>query len=82
MKSSTEPLPPLRSVKVLDELRERLRYQHHCLGTEQAYVYWVRTFIRFHGLVDPAQLDGSAVDDLHARVEGRRRSRTLRRLDA
>ena len=48
MKTATAPLPPLRSVKVLDQLRERIRYLHYSLPTEQAYVHWVRAFIRFH----------------------------------
>ena len=47
MKTATAPLPPLRSVKVLDQLRERIRYLHYSLPTEQAYVHWVRAFIRF-----------------------------------
>ncbi len=42
MKTATAPLPPLRSVKVLDQLRERIRYLHYSLRTEQAYVNWVR----------------------------------------
>lgn len=50
MKTATAPLPPLRSVKVLDQLRERIRYLHYSLRTEQAYVHWVRAFIRFHGI--------------------------------
>ncbi|HFP3124732.1 TPA: phage integrase N-terminal SAM-like domain-containing protein, partial [Escherichia coli] len=45
MKTATAPLPPLRSVKVLDQLRERIRYLHYSLRTEQAYVHWVRAFI-------------------------------------
>ena len=45
MKTATAPLPPLRSVKVLDQLRERIRYLHYSLRTEQAYVNWVRAFI-------------------------------------
>ncbi|WP_375565379.1 phage integrase N-terminal SAM-like domain-containing protein [Pseudomonas putida] len=44
MKTATAPLPPLRSVKVLDQLRERIRYLHYSLRTEQAYVNWVRAF--------------------------------------
>ena len=39
MKTATAPLPPLRSVKVLDQLRERIRYLHYSLPTEQAYVH-------------------------------------------
>ena len=54
MKTATAPLPPLRSVKVLDQLRERIRYLHYSLPTEQAYVHWVRAFIRFHGVRHPA----------------------------
>jgi hypothetical protein len=38
--------PPLR---LLDALRERLRYMHYSLRTEEAYVYWVRGFIRWAG---------------------------------
>ena len=62
MKTATAPLPPLRSVKVLDQLRERIRYLHYSLPTEQAYVHWVRAFIRFHGVRHPATLGGSEVE--------------------
>ena len=62
MKTATAPLPPLRSVKVLDQLRERIRYLHYSLRTEQAYVNWVRAFIRFHGVRHPATLGGSEVE--------------------
>ena len=60
MKTATAPLPPLRSVKVLDQLRERIRYLHYSLPTEQAYVHWVRAFIRFHGVRHPATLEAAA----------------------
>jgi integron integrase len=42
-------MPVLRSVRLLDQLRERIRYLHYSLSTEKAYVYWVRWFIRWHG---------------------------------
>lgn len=41
--------PQLRSLRVLDQLRERIRYRHYSLNTEQVYVYWVRFFIRWSG---------------------------------
>ncbi len=62
MKTATAPLPPLRSVKVLDQLRERIRYLHYSLRTEEAYVHWVRAFIRFHGVRHPATLGSSEVE--------------------
>jgi len=39
--------PPVQSIRVLDQLRERIRYMHYSLSTEQIYVYWVRFFIRW-----------------------------------
>lgn len=41
--------PPLQSIRVLDQLRERIRYMHYSHGTEQVYVYLVRFFIRWYG---------------------------------
>jgi len=55
-------LPPLKSAKVLDQLRERIRYLHYSIRTEETYVYWVRTFIRFHRLRHPATMDGADVE--------------------
>lgn len=62
MKSGTPSFPPLQSVKVLDQLRERIRYLHYSIRTEEAYVHWVRAFIRFHGLRHPATLTGVEVE--------------------
>ena len=41
--------PALQSTRVLDQLRERIRYMHYSLSTEHVYVYWVRFFIRWSG---------------------------------
>ena len=49
-------LPPLQSVRIPDQLRERIRYLHYSLRTEQVYVYWVRAFIRFYDLRQPADM--------------------------
>jgi integron integrase len=49
-KSSVKPSTlALRSTRILDQLRERIRYMHYSLSTEQVYVYWVRFFIRWSG---------------------------------
>ena len=36
--------PPLQSVRLLDQVRERVRYLHYSLKTEKAYLYWTRFF--------------------------------------
>jgi site-specific recombinase XerD len=50
MKSIWPPLPALQSSRLLDQVRERIRYLHYSIRTEQAYVHWVRAFVRFHRL--------------------------------
>lgn len=54
-------LVPLRSVRILDQLRERIRLLHYSRRTEQAYVYWCRAFIRFHGVRHPVEMGGPEV---------------------
>jgi Phage integrase, N-terminal SAM-like domain len=46
---------------LLDQLREHIRYAHYSLRTEKAYVYWVRFFIRFHGLRRPREMGAREV---------------------
>ena len=41
--------PVLRSTRLLDQVRERIRYLHYSLSTEKAYLYWVRFFVRWSG---------------------------------
>ena len=38
-----------QSKRLLDQVREVIRYKHYSLKTEQAYLYWIRFFIRWHG---------------------------------
>jgi integron integrase len=54
--------PPLKSVRVLDRLRERIRYLHYSIRTEEAYVYWVRYYIRWHGLRHPEAMGRNEVE--------------------
>ena len=56
------PLPPLKATRLLDQVRERIRYLHYSLRTEHAYVHWVRAFVRFHGLRHPAELGAPEVE--------------------
>ena len=61
-KSAKKHLPPLQSLRILDQLRERIRYLHYSLRTEEAYVHWVRGFIRFHELRHPAEMGKAEVE--------------------
>lgn len=65
------PAPPLTAVRLLDQVRERIRYKHYSLRTEQQYVYWVRAFVRFHGLSHPREMGAcEEVSSVLAAMEG------------
>lgn len=49
-------------MRVLDQLRERLRLMHYSLRTEKTYIYRVKAFIRFHGLRHPGETGGPEVE--------------------
>ena len=38
-----------QSKRLLDQVREVLRYKYYSLKIEQAYLYRVRFFVRWHG---------------------------------
>ena len=54
--------PPLQSIRLLDQVRERIRYLHYSLSTEKVYLYWIRFFIRWHGLKHPRDMGARQVE--------------------
>jgi hypothetical protein len=67
------PLPPLRSTRLLDQVRERIRYLHYSRRTEEVYVRWCRAYIRFHGLRHPVQMAGPEVEAFLSSLATQRR---------
>ena len=61
MKTATAPLPPLRSVKVLDQLRERIRYLHYSLPNRLMSTGFVPSSVST-GVRHPATLGNSEVE--------------------
>lgn len=51
--------PPPR---LLDQVRQCLRYKHYSLATEKIYVYWMRFFIRWSGLRHPRDMGALEVE--------------------
>jgi integron integrase len=56
-KNITPPKP-----RLLDQVRERLRYKHYSLSTEKLYVYWIRFFIRWSGMRHPVEMGAPEVE--------------------
>lgn len=42
--------PSLQSIRLLDQVRELVRYKHYSLKTEKNYLYWIRFFIRWSAM--------------------------------
>lgn len=57
---------------MLDQLRERIHYLHCSIRTEETYVYWVCTFIWFHGLQHPAMMGVPEVEAFLSRLANSR----------
>jgi integron integrase len=50
---SSTPHPPRT---LIEAVRQAIRVRHYALKTEQAYVYWIRYYIRFHALRHPRDM--------------------------
>ncbi len=50
--SPLEPSPP----KLIDRVRALLRLKHYSLRTEEAYLKWIRRYLRFHKLRHPREM--------------------------
>ncbi len=40
---------PDRNLKLLDQVRQALRYYHYAYRTEATYCHWIKRYIYFHG---------------------------------
>lgn len=49
-KNTTKPL------RLMDQLRQKIRYKHYSLSTERVYCQWVKQFILFHDKQHPKDL--------------------------
>ena len=47
--------------KLLDRVRDAIRFKHYSLRTEQAYVDWIKRFILFHGKRHPEAMGAEEV---------------------
>jgi integron integrase len=50
------------SPRLLDQVRDRIRRKHYSIRTEQAYLHWVKHFVRFHGLKHPKDMGAKEVE--------------------
>jgi integron integrase len=51
-----------QSVRLMDQVREVLRYHHYSIRTEQSYIKWILAFIRFNGKRHPKELGRTEIE--------------------
>jgi hypothetical protein len=47
--------------KLLEEVRDLIRTRHYSYRTEEAYLYWIRQYILFHGKRHPVEMGPAEV---------------------
>jgi integron integrase len=56
--NTTEPQPK----KLLDQVRDKIRFKHYSLRTETTYVSWIKQFILFHDKRHPSEIGAAEVE--------------------
>ncbi len=73
MSSITSHADPVAAPRLLEQVRARIRFKHYSIRTEQAYVDWIRRFIRHFGKQHPKDMGADEVQVFltHLAVAGR-----------
>lgn len=66
-------LPALQAPRLIDQVRERARYLHYSIRTEEAYVYWVRAFVRHCEMRHPRDVGVQEVEAFLSHLANERR---------
>ncbi|WKJ90762.1 integron integrase [Methylomonas montana] len=59
METNTTSAPPK---KLLDQVRDKIRFKHYSLSTEDTYVSWIKQFILFNGKRHPTEMGAAEVE--------------------
>ncbi len=64
--------PDLQSKGLFGAVKERARYLHYSLRTEEAYVFWIRHFVLWHGRRHPREMGAEEVQAFLGMLAGER----------
>jgi len=59
--------------RLIPQVIERARYLHYSIRTEEAYVYWIRQFVRWAGLRHPRELGRQEIEGFLSHLANERR---------
>ena len=49
--------------KLLDIVRDKIRFKHYSLSTEKTYIFWIKHYIFFHQKRHPIDLGKKEIED-------------------
>ncbi len=49
--------------KLLDTVREKIRFKHYSISTEKTYVFWIKHYIFFHDKQHPIDLGKKEIEE-------------------
>jgi hypothetical protein len=58
---STNAINMPKKLKLLDEVRTKLRVKHYSLRTEKSYINWIKRFILFHHKRHPNEMGAEEI---------------------
>ena len=61
-KLSSAEVVPNPKARLLDQVREVIRFKHYSIRTEDAYVQWIKRFIFFHGKRHPREMGATEIE--------------------
>lgn len=60
-------------MKLMEQVREKIRYKHYSLRTEQAYVGWIKRFIYFHNKRHPYEMGAPEIESFLTYLAAKRK---------
>ena len=52
----------MKKKKLLDVIRDKIRFKHYSMSTERTYLFWIKQYILFHDKKHPADLDKNDIE--------------------
>lgn len=61
-----------KPVKLMDQVRQKLRYKHYSIHTERTYCNWIKQYIFYHGKQHPKDLRAESVTNFLSYLANKR----------
>jgi hypothetical protein len=49
--------------KLLDVVRDKIRFKHYSISTERTYVHWIKHYIFFHNKKHPIEMGKAQIEE-------------------